>query len=60
MSFEVTFVDRDDFLYVHVTGSNSADSVVGYMARVREECSKRVCHRVLIDEDLEGPRLDII
>ena len=60
MSFDVTFEDRDDYLYVYVTGSNSAESVVGYFARVREECDKRDCHRILIDENLEGPRLDLI
>ena len=60
MSFELTFEDRDNYLYAHVTGRNSAENVVAYMHRVREECAKRDCHSILIDENLEGPRLDMM
>ena len=45
---------------MRVTGSNSPESVVAYMNRVREECDARNCHRILIDEKLDGPRLDLM
>ena len=60
MSFELTFEDRDNYLYVHVTGPNSPENVVAYMHRVREECAKRDCHRILIEENLDGPRLHMM
>jgi len=60
MSFEVTFEDRHDYLYVRVTGPNSPETVVGYMKRVRKECDERNCRRILIDENLDGPRLDLM
>ena len=60
MSFELTLENRGDYLYFHVTGPNSPESVAGYMNRIREECEKQDCHRILIDENLEGARLDMM
>ena len=39
-------------------GSNSADVVSQYMRDVLHECQKEECFRVLIDERLEGERLN--
>ena len=58
MSFELDIKKRDNFLHVRVTGENSAETVVGYMMAVRDECERHDCCRVLIEENLEGPRFD--
>lgn len=59
MDYELTFEDRGSFLYVRVRGSNSPNAVAGYLADVVEECKRRDCRHVLIDERLEGPRLGV-
>lgn len=33
------------------------ENVTAYLAEMREECQKRDCFRVLLEERLEGPRL---
>jgi len=58
MPFDLTFENRGNFLHARVTGSNTPESVKGYMNGVRLECEKRDCFRVLIEENLEGPRFD--
>lgn len=45
------------YLHATVTGRNTADNVARYMQEVMQECSARRCRRVLIEENLEGPRL---
>ena len=50
---------RPDFLLVRVTGTNSAETVMQYLQDVYDECHRQDCFRVLIDEQLAGPRLDV-
>jgi len=57
MSYEITFSQRSDYVHATVTGTNSRETVFNYMADVLAECKKLDCFRVLIEERLEGPRL---
>ena len=58
MYCEVTFELHPTYLHATVTGTNSRESVQQYMDEVLAECQKQQCFRVLIEERLEGPRLD--
>ena len=58
MPFEVTCAEKSGYLHAIVTGTNSPESVVGYMNLIRAECRRLDCYRVLIEENLEGPRFD--
>lgn len=57
MSYSISFQRRPEYLYVRVTGENSRDNVMGYLADLERECEAIECFRVLVDERLEGPRL---
>lgn len=57
MAYTVTIEQRPGYLHATVTGRNSADNVARYMQEVMQECAARRCARVLIEENLEGPRL---
>lgn len=59
MNYELTFEDRGEYLYIKVCGTNSPAAVAGYLADIARECERRERYRILIDERLEGPRLDI-
>ncbi len=60
MSYEILIEKKSDYLHVTVTGENSKENVLAYMAEMREACLKLDCSRVLIEERLEGPRLDVM
>jgi hypothetical protein len=57
MSFDLTFEQKRGYLHAVVTGTNSVDAVMGYLAVIQRECVERRCFRVLIEERLAGPRL---
>ena len=57
MSYELTFQKHPDYIHATVTGTNSRDAVERYMQEVLDECRKQECFRVLIEERLDGPRL---
>lgn len=59
MSYEIKFAECDGFVHASVTGDNSASNVQAYLYDVLQECKRRNCYRVLIEENLQGPRLDV-
>ena len=58
MDYRITLEPHPEYLHVTVTGRNSAENVAAYLKDVIEECRRSECYRVLIDERLEGPRLE--
>lgn len=58
MSYKVTFDLKDGYLHVVATGTNSKENVERYLEDTLHECVARNCFRLLIEERLEGPRLD--
>ena len=58
--FDLEFKRLPDYLQVTVTGRNSRETVSAYLRQMLDECRRRDCYRVLIDEQLEGPRLDVM
>lgn len=57
MSYQLTVHQQPSYLHFIVTGENSRATVTGYMKDILRECTTRQCFRVLIEEQLEGPRL---
>jgi hypothetical protein len=60
MTYQLTFDQKPTYLHVIVTGLNSSENVAGYLKDILRECMARSCFRVLIEERLEGPRLEIL
>jgi hypothetical protein len=59
-AYTLTFHYEPVFLHAIVTGINSKQNVVRYLEEVQRECMTRGYTRVLIEEHLEGPRLDTL
>lgn len=57
MAYELKVEQKPGYLHFTVTGRNTPDNVTRYMQEVMQECAARRCPRVLIEENLEGPRL---
>jgi hypothetical protein len=57
VSYQLTFTQYPAYLHAAVTGQNTRENVARYMEEVIHECIARNCLRVLIEENLTGPRL---
>ena len=60
MTYKLTITEKPRYLHVVVTGWNSRESVRRYLQELRSECVARGCSRVLVEERLEGPRLEAL
>jgi hypothetical protein len=60
MTYELTVQEKPGYLHICVTGVNSRHTVQGYLADVAAECAVRKCWSILVEEDLKGPRLDMV
>ena len=58
MTYKITFDENPTYVHATVTGINGRETVERYMADILNECVRRDCYRILVDERLEGPRLD--
>jgi hypothetical protein len=59
MLYELTVERKPEYLHVKVTGDNTPQTVSKYLADVHNACSAHKCPNVLIEENLEGPSLEI-
>jgi hypothetical protein len=55
--YRLSFERHPRYLHATVTGTNSRDVVMRYLADIKRECEKQDCYSVLIEERLDGPRL---
>lgn len=60
MSYQLTLTQYPAYLHADVTGRNTRENVARYMEEVIHACLGRNCLRVLIEENLSGPRLGTI
>ena len=58
MSYEINFKQEHNYLHATVTGQNSEQAVNRYLEQVMREALVNKVRRLLIEERLEGPRLD--
>lgn len=60
MAYQLTFNHKPHYLHAKVTGDNSVDTVKQYLEEILQTCIKNNCRYVLIEEQLDGPRLDTL
>jgi hypothetical protein len=60
MSYKLTVTKKTTYLHVIVTGQLSEENVLRYFEEIHRECTARKCFRILIEENLDGPRLDVL
>ena len=60
MPWDIEFEDRADYLFVHVTGDNSRETILQYTQAMLRHCEESGHKRVLILERLNGPRLSVV
>jgi hypothetical protein len=60
MAYQITIEPTPRYLHVRVTGDNSRETVLAYLAEVRQTCLDQGRTGVLIEEHLRGPSLDLV
>jgi hypothetical protein len=60
MSIKLTITQKPTYLHIIVTGQLSEENVLRYFEEINRECTVRNCFRILIEENLDGPRLDVV
>ena len=58
MAYQLEIVEKPNYVHAVVTGKNTMGNVVGYLKDLLKECEARRCFNVLIEERLEGRRLE--
>jgi hypothetical protein len=60
MTYEINFTQKPGYIHATISGTNSLDTVRRYLDDIKQKCTASKCFRVLVEERLEGPRLDAI
>lgn len=58
MAYQTKFESRPSYLFVKVTGTNSAATIQDYARDIFEECIRLSQFRILIHQDLDGPHIE--
>jgi hypothetical protein len=58
MPYQLEIIEKPNYLHAVVTGKNTVENVVSYLKDLLKECEARRCFNVLIEERLEGRRLE--
>jgi hypothetical protein len=60
MSYKLSLIPKPAYLHAVVTGENTKANVEGYLREIQQECTRSGITQALIEERLEGPRLDFM
>ena len=58
MPYQIQITEKPTYLHAVVTGRNTIENVTGYLKDLLRECETKQCFNVLIEEKLEGRRLE--
>jgi hypothetical protein len=59
MKYQLEVTPKQGYLEVVVKGDNTPETVMRYLKEVYEACLRLKCPNVLVEENLEGPGLDL-
>jgi hypothetical protein len=60
MTYQIKFRRKANYLHAIITGQNRFENIKGYLQQIILECKAANCSRLLIEERLEGPRLNTL
>ena len=60
MPYSLTITEEPGWLHARVTGQNTVGAVEGYLAEIFEATRNTDHSKLLIEENLEGPRLGML
>ena len=58
--YKLTTIQKPTYLHFIITGKNTVENIVRYFEEINRECTARNCFRILIEENLDGPRLCVM
>jgi len=60
MGYEITITEQPGYLHFRVTGENTPQTCLAYLAEIRRASADRGCSTILVEEDLAGPGLPML
>ena len=60
MSMKLTITQKATYLHFIITGELSVENVLRYFEEIHNECVARNYFTILIEETLDGPRLNVV
>ncbi len=60
MTYKLMVSQKTTYLHIIATGELSVENVLRYFEEIHNECTARNCFRILIEENLHGPRLSVL
>jgi hypothetical protein len=58
--YKLTTIQKPTYLHFIITGKNTVENIGRYFEEINRECAARKVFRILVEERLDGPRLDVI
>jgi hypothetical protein len=59
MGYKMLIIEKNGYLHFKISGRNSPETVMHYMTEIFNECLKRNCSSILIEENLMGPSVSM-
>ena len=59
MEYRFRVTPKAGYLHVQIVGDNAPGTVLRYLKEIYESCVRLDCPHVLVEENLEGPGLDL-
>jgi len=59
VEYQFRVTPKGTYLHIQVDGDNAPETVLRYLREIYESCVKLKCPDVLVEENLEGPGLDL-
>jgi hypothetical protein len=60
MNYQLSIIEKSSYLHIIVTGQLTRNNVERYFEEIRHYCLEHRISRILIEENLEGPRLNVM
>lgn len=60
MSYTLTVTKKPSHLHFFITGDLNEENVLRYFNEILNACSTHKCFRILVEESLDGPRLNAV
>lgn len=59
MAYHTAFIQGNGYIHMKVQGENALQTVLDYTAEAYQECVRRNCWKLLIEENLQGPAMTL-
>jgi hypothetical protein len=60
MTYTTEYIEKSAYFHVIIRGENTTENIISYINEIYDKCKEKNITKILIEERLEGPRLNVI